>query len=136
MTDAVSRDDANKIFQSLGDLQGQLRQLTASVIEGREESQREHRKVHDIVDAQSESIRNLARSVDEMKPHVEGLRLKGMQIDEAIKLSKELHEERLEKRGADKSADRMRAMLYGFCVAVGGIAGGVINWVFGARPHP
>lgn len=137
MTDSLTRDQAERIFTAIGDLQGQVRQLTSSVIEGREESQREHRKVHDIVGAMAESQRVVAASVQTMAPHVERYRLKETDIDKAIKRTEEFHEARAEDRGAERSATKVRGLLYGFFAAAGATIAAVVNWALsGARPHP
>jgi hypothetical protein len=107
--------ELHELSVSIGRLQAGIENLAKTVGEHREESTREHRKVHDIVDAMSEGVRNLTHIVAEMKP-----------------LTDDYREKRAEARGAK----RLLVAMYAF-----GGAGAVkaLDWIaslFPARPHP
>ena len=89
--------------------------LAQTVKENQEASTDEHRKVHDIVVATSEAVRNLAATVKEMKP-----------------LTDDYRERRAEARGAAHLAK----VLY---VTFGGIAGAfasrALDWFSVKPPH-
>lgn len=100
---------------AIGALQADVKNLTHAVRTNQEASTEEHRKVHDIVVATSEAMRNLAAKVNEMKP-----------------LTDDYRETRAEARGAKK----LIVFLY---VTFGGIVGAFISrlldW-FPRPPHP
>lgn len=103
------------ISTAIGALQAEVRILARTVRDNQEASTQEHRKVHDIVVATSEAVRNLSREVSDMKP-----------------LTDDYREKRAEKRGAA----RLLHLLY---VTVGGLAGAFASKVmeiFSIKPHP
>lgn len=110
--------DVEKLHEAIGELRSEIRVLSGKFEELRSSTIAEHRKVHDIVVAQSEAVRNLDRDVREIKPLVEDYR---------------------EKRAEWRGAARFAAWLYG----AAGILGGFVVWLiskaaemFSARPHP
>lgn len=107
--------ELHQISAEIGSLKSDVKSLTKLVSETREESRTEHRKVHDIVDALSESVRGIAAHVKEMKP-----------------LTDDYREERAEKRGAKRFLTAAWA-LGGGSVAMAGSK--IVEW-FNARPHP
>lgn len=75
----------------IGRLQEGLRLLTQTVRDNQELATEEHRKVHDIVVATSEAVRNLAAEVAEMKPLTEDYREKRAEARGAAHLIKWLY---------------------------------------------
>lgn len=127
--------DEHRVFTALGELRNEITNLRKEFAELREKSTAEHRTVHDIVVASSEAIRNVARDVSDMKPHVESYKLKAEKISEAVDIADDYKLEQAEKRGADK----FKAWLYWFWASIGGLVAVVIGklWdAFNARPHP
>jgi hypothetical protein len=107
--------ELHELSASIGALQADVRNLAKEVEKHKQDSTTEHRKVHDIVVATSEAIRNLTGIVSEMKP-----------------LTDDYREKRAEARGAK----RLLVAMYAF-----GGAGAVkaLDWIvslFPARPHP
>ena len=99
----------------IGGLQADIRNLANEVREHKTETTEEHRKVHNIVDAMSEAVRNLTHIVSEMKP-----------------LTDDYREKRAEARGAG----RLLILLYG---AAGAGFVKALDWVASllpTRPHP
>ncbi len=110
--------DENRVFTAIGMMQGQLTNLSDKVDEYQAESTAEHRKVHQIVDALSEAMRNQTRMIEEMKP-----------------LTDDYREKRAEQRGED----RYKNWLYGLAASIGGFIVLILSkaWdVIAARPHP
>ena len=107
--------DLHQISVEIGHLKSDVKGLTKLVSETREESRNEHRKVHDIIDALSESVRGLAEHVKEMKP-----------------LTDDYREERAEKRGAKRFLTAAWALGGGSVAMIGNK---LVEW-FNARPHP
>lgn len=127
--------DDNRIFTAIGMLQSQVTTLAENLEESRRESTEEHRKVHDIIDALSEAVRNLVRVVEEMKPHVDSYRMKAAALDRAMELTEDYRDEKSEKRGED----RYKSWLYGMVASAGGLVVFVLGklWdLISARPHP
>lgn len=113
---AGDRDPIDELSRLIGRLEAQIVTLFKKMDELEERSTDEHRKVHDIVVATSEAVRNLTEKVKDMKA-----------------LTDDYREKRAEARGAA----RLIHLLY---VTGGGIAGAVVTqlaWIFGAKPpHP
>jgi ribosomal protein S15P/S13E len=110
--------DEERAFEKLGALEVQVANLSIRIETLAERSSDEHRKVHDIVVATSEAMRNLTREVAEMKP-----------------LTEDYRERRAEKRGEEK----YKNWLYGFVASVGGLMVFLLGklWdLIAARPHP
>ena len=98
----------------LGRIEEQIKTLFKLIASLEENSTREHRLVHDIVEATSDAVRTLTHIVNEMKP-----------------LTDDYREKRAEARGAAKLIN----LLY---VSCGGIAGAAAAWVmqyFQTKPH-
>ena len=108
--------DLHQISVEIGGLNAKVDNLAELVRETREESRDEHRKVHDIVDALSESVRGLASDVKEMKP-----------------LTNDYREERAEKRGAKRFISSAYA-LGGAGIAI--VVSKLAEWWLSIRPHP
>ncbi len=110
--------DENRLFTAVGILQSEVHNLADKFEELQANTQEEHRKVHDIVVAMSESVRNLTRIVDEMRPLVDDYR---------------------EKRAEARGAARLAGWLYTAAGVVGGgvvyILGKLADWI-SVRPHP
>jgi hypothetical protein len=99
----------------IGGIKADIVNLTKVVWEHKEETTQEHRKVHDIVVAQSEAVRNLTAQVAEMKP-----------------LTDDYRERRAEARGAK----RLLVVLY---TAAGAGIVKAFDWAMSlvtTRPHP
>ncbi len=111
--------DLHQISVEIGGLKTAVSNLTDLVRETREESRDEHRKVHDIVDALSESVRGLADKVDEMKP-----------------LTDDYRETRAEGRGRKNLLTTVYVLAAGGIGAVTGKLMELLNALFSARPHP
>jgi hypothetical protein len=111
--DNLSRQLA--LSNQLGWIEEQIRTLFKKFDTLEENSTREHRIVHDVVVATSESVRNLAKDVTEMKP-----------------LTKDYELKRAEDRGARRFIKTAYA-LGGGSIAVG--LGKALEY-FSARPHP
>lgn len=110
--------EESRIFVAIGILQAEVSNLRDDLQTFKEDSTEEHRKVHDIVVATSEAIRNITRIVDEMKP-----------------LTDDYRERRAELRGEDK----YKNWLYGMAASIGGFVAlvGKGLWdVMSSRPHP
>ncbi len=106
--------ELHELSVAIGELQAEMRILSQTVRDNQEASTAEHREVHDIVSAMSESVRIIAAKVDKMEPLIEDYR-----------------ERRAEARGA--------ANLIKLFYAVGGgtiavIGGKFLEW-FGPRAH-
>src|SRR5690348_3706964 len=106
--------EENKVYALLGMLQSQVSNIADAMEEHRKTTIQEHRKVHDIVDAMSESVRNIARDVTEMRPHVEAYKMKAEKIDDAVELAEDYQEKRAEARGAAKFATALWVAVGGF----------------------
>lgn len=107
--------ELHELSVAIGGLQAEMRIIVQEVRENQITSTEEHRKVHDIVVATSEAVRNLAADVAEMKP-----------------LTDDYREKRAEARGA------ARFLKAGYALAGGSLAVGLgkaVEW-FSARPHP
>lgn len=131
--------DIERLFTALGMLTSQVSTLSDEMSEWRSATTEEHRKVHDIVVASSESVRIIARDVAEMKPYVEAYKLKASDIDKAVILADDYQEERAERRGADK----FKKWLYGLWAGGGALLVFVLGKLWdmitaaGTRPpHP
>ena len=102
----------------IGSLRANFETLARQLESHRAESISEHRKVHDIVVATNEAIRNLAREVAEMKPLTEDYR---------------------EKRAEARGAARLAGWLYTAAGVIGGFvvfaASKIAEWL-SVRPHP
>lgn len=111
----IMATELDHLSMVIGGLQTKIDILTQTVMDNHETSTEEHRKVHDIVVAASEAVRNLTRIVAEMKL-----------------LTDDYRETRAERR----SAKRVVTFLY---VTVGGIAGAFASKIvdfFTMKPHP
>jgi hypothetical protein len=107
--------ELHELSVAIGEMKAELRIVAQTVRDNQESSTEEHRKVHDIVVATSEAVRNIAADVAEMKP-----------------LTDDYREKRAEARGA------ARFLKAGYALAGGSIAVGLgkaVEW-FSARPHP
>lgn len=100
---------------AIGELQTEMRLLSERVKENQELSTAEHRDVHNIVVAMSESVRNIARDVLEMKPLTEDYR---------------------EKRAEARGAARIVNLLYAFAGGSIAVAFGKVLEYLNIRPHP
>ena len=109
--------DENKVFVAIGVLQSEVENLRDDFKELKDGTVDEHRKVHDIVVATSEAVRNLTRVVEEMRP-----------------LTEDYREKRAEKRGEEK----YKNWLYGMAASIGGLIMLVLSklWdLVASRPH-
>lgn len=107
--------ELHELSVAIGALQNQVKNLTETIRDDREESRTEHRKVHDIISALSDSVRTLDTTVKEMKP-----------------LTDDYREKRAEDRGA------ARFLKAGYALAGGSLAVGLgkaLDWIT-VRPHP
>ena len=106
----------DSLSHQLGRIEEQIKTLFKKFETLEENSTREHRVVHDIVEATSDAVRTLTQKVDEMKP-----------------LTDDYREKRAEARGAA----RLVHLVY---VVAGGIAGAMaaqVMAIFGGKPpHP
>ena len=103
MAAALMEDDVGRLHAAVGSMRSEIKSLVDRFEDLRQETMTEHRKVHDIVVAHSEAVRNLDRDVREMRPLVEDYR-----------------ERRAEWRGAWK-----------FVIALYGSIGGIITLALG-----
>lgn len=117
----MSTENMHELAIKIGVLQTQVAALSERVEEIEQSSLDEHRKVHDIVVATSEAVRNLVRTIEEMKP-----------------LTDDYREKRAEARGAA----RLAGWLYTAAGVIGGalffMATRIVEWL-GSRPpgsHP
>ena len=106
--------DLHDLSLLIGGLQADIKNLANEVREHKTETTEEHRKVHNIVDAMSEAVRNLTHIVAEMKP-----------------LTDDYREKRAEARGVK----RLLILIY---TAAGAGAVKALDWVVGLFPgrHP
>ena len=107
--------ELHELSVAIGGLQADVRNIAKTVREHQETATAEHRAVHDIVVSMSESVRNIAKDVAEMKP-----------------LTDDYREKRAEARGAAR-----------FLKAAYALAGGSVAFAMGKaveffsiRPHP
>lgn len=100
---------------AIGGLQARVEILADIVSQNQATATEEHRKVHDIVVAMSESVRNLTDDIAEMKP-----------------LTSAYREERAEKRGAK----RLRNFLFVTCGGIVGAIGAKLLDLINIKPHP
>lgn len=101
--------DLDNLSRVIGRLEEQIKTLFKRIDALEETSTREHRIVHDIVEATSEA------KVDEMKP-----------------LTDDYREKRAEARGAAK-------LIYTLYAVAGGVIGSAATWlmqIISAKPHP
>lgn len=103
----------NRLTIDFAVLQSQVARIEAAFAEFAEENKTEHRKVHDILDALSEAVRNLTRMVGEMK---------------------ELTDDYREKRAEQRGADRIKTWLYWFWASIGGLVAVVLSKLWDALP--
>lgn len=107
--------ELHELSVAIGEMKADIKNL-ANIVKGhKEETTEEHRKVHDIVVATSESMRNVARDIEYMKPFVDDYR-----------------DKKSEARGVAKLAGALYVAL-GSTVAL--MANKAWEW-FVARPHP
>lgn len=130
--DAIPAGDPG-IRMLLGVLMGQIQDMREAYEEGREESQREHRAVHVILDSTGESMRNLTKDMAEIKPIVKDYELKAAFINDTIVLAKSYQIEKAEREGMRK--------LMGYLVAAlsfigGAVAFGISEFVKYLVSHP
>lgn len=108
--------ELDELSLAIGGLRADVANLARTVHANQEASTEEHRKVHDIVVATSESMRIIAGKVATMEP-----------------LTDDYREKRAEARGA-------RRLIHLVYVSAGGIAGALATQVmamFGGKPpHP
>jgi chromosome segregation ATPase len=106
--------DLHDLSLLIGGLQADIKNLANEVREHKTETTEEHRKVHNIVDAMSEAVRNLTHIVAEMKP-----------------LTDDYREKRAEARGVK----RMLILVY---TAAGAGIVKALDWVLSLIPvrHP
>lgn len=107
--------ELDELSLAIGGLRADVSNLARIVHANQEAATDEHRKVHDIVVATSESVRIIAKEVAEMKP-----------------LTKDYELKRAEARGAARFIKAAYA-LAGGSIAVG--LGEAIKF-FSIRPHP
>lgn len=111
----VMSGELDHLSMAIGGLQAEVKILTRTVRDNQEASTDEHRKVHDIVVASCEAIRNLTKIVEEMKP-----------------LTDDYREKRAEGRGRTR-------MIHALYVSGGGLMGALIARamdIFSVKPHP
>jgi uncharacterized protein YlxW (UPF0749 family) len=107
--------ELHELSAAIGALQAQVSILAQTVRDNQEASTEEHRKVHDIVVATSEAVRNLAATVKEMKP-----------------LTDDYRERRAEARGA---AHLVRVLYVTFGGIAGAFAARALDWFSVKPPH-
>lgn len=111
----VMAGELHELSTEIGKLQKGMEALERTVRDNQETATEEHRKVHDIVVATSEAVRNLAAKVSTMEP-----------------LTDDYRERRAEARGAAHLAKFL-------LVTVGSICGAVsvkLLDYFAMKPHP
>ncbi len=125
-------DSNDHVVIAVGELRTEVKNLRGDLNELKQSSTTEHRKVHDIVVATSESIRILARTVEEMRPPVEDYRLKAAALAKSVELTADYQEKKAEARGAAKFANAL-------WLAVGSLfmlgVTKLSDWLT-VRPHP
>jgi len=107
--------ELHELSVAIGELKAEMRIVAERVRDNQEVATAEHRAVHDIVVSVSETVRNLAADIAEMKP-----------------LTDDYREKRAEARGA------ARFLKAGWALAGGSVAfamGKAVEF-FSARPHP
>ncbi len=110
--------ELHELSVAIGELKADVRNLVKALETHVEATTDEHRKVHDIVVATSESIRNVTRRLDAIEP-----------------LAVDYGQKRAEARGVA----RLLTFLYiGFGVSFAAIVNKVSEWwaALPARPHP
>lgn len=137
MGSELVQDDVAKLHQAVGSLRAEVHDLLGKFDELQTSTIDEQRKVHDIVVAQSEAVRNLDRDVREMKPWTEEYRLNAAALAQARQLAEDYREERAEKRGEDK----FKKWLYGLAASLGGLVALILSklfdkWAGSPPPHP
>jgi predicted RNase H-like nuclease (RuvC/YqgF family) len=83
--------EVHAISAAIGRLEAQMEMLSSSFSKSLEETRDEHRKVHDIVVATSESVRNLTKDLSKITPDIEEYRRNREQAKGAAKLAKALY---------------------------------------------
>lgn len=115
MGNELVSEDVGKLHAAVGSLRTEVKNLLDKFEELKESTITEQRKVHDIVVAQSEAVRNLDRDIREMKP-----------------LTDDYRERRAEWRGAWK-------FVIALYVSIGGLItlalGKLFDWITTLR-HP
>ena len=112
---AGERDQIDEVSRLFGRIEEQIKTLFKKFDDLEERSTDEHRKVHDIVVATSEAVRNLATKVEEMEP-----------------LTDDYRERRAEARGAKKAVMALVATFGG----IAGVAASKLIDFITIRPHP
>jgi hypothetical protein len=107
--------ELHELSVAIGKLQEGQDRLTQDLRDVQEASTEEHRKVHDIVVATSEAVRNLTRQIAEMKP-----------------LTDDYREKRAEARGA---AHLARALYVTFGGMAGALATKLLDFLPFRPPH-
>lgn len=108
--------ELHEVSEAIGSLKAQVATLNETLQRYQEATTIEHRKVHDIIEALSDSVRTLTATVREMKP-----------------LTDDYREKRAEARGA------RRLMKIMYALAGGGIAtilGQLFQHLFGGGAPP
>jgi hypothetical protein len=124
--------ELHQLSVAIGKLQEGQDRLTQDFRDMQERSTEEHRKVHDIVVAASEAIRNVARDVAEMKPKVAAIPALEIKVAEMEPLTDDYREKRAEKRGADRIA---RLLLVTFGGIAGALAAKLLDYFTLRPPH-
>jgi hypothetical protein len=124
MGTALMGPDADRVFVAIGILKSEVSNLAEKFDHLDERTTDEQRKVHDIVVATSEAVRNVVRTVDNLQRLVEEM--------------KPLTDDYREKRAEARGAARLAGWLYTAAGVVGGfvvfLAGKVFEWI-SSRPH-
>jgi hypothetical protein len=114
----VMTSEENKLIFAIGLVQSQVNNVEDKLIAMDTKSTDEHRKVHDIVDALAEAVRNQTRILAEIKPLVDEYREKRIQLAEAIIETRDYQIQKAEWRGA--------ARLAGWLYTAAGVVGGIV----------
>lgn len=83
--------ELHELSVAIGGLQADMKTLAKRVYDNQQASSEEHRKVHDIVVATSEAVRNIAADVAEMKPLTDDYREKRAEARGAVHLLRWLY---------------------------------------------
>lgn len=112
------------IMVAIGQLRGEMISLRREFAEFREDVIDEQRKVHDIVTATNEAMRNNTKDILEMAPIVKDYELTKQDITKAVDLAFDYREKRAEGRGMNR--------VLGWLIGLLSMLGGGIAYVVGA----
>lgn len=129
-------EEVDRLAALIGEVKGGLDHLAREFENHKHQTVKEQREVHNIVVATSEAIRNLTRTVDEMKPLTDSWRMKAPVVEEMKPLVDDYRTKRDQASGIAKFAVMLWVTVGGAVVIVFNRITEAISSLISSRPHP